>query len=702
MTAQTRQSIEKAVLELLRNHGQKAFRPKELAKRLGYFDNEDYRLFRRVLAELDEDRRITRIKGGRYTHKRKQQALEGRLTVNPKGFGFVTIEGHDKDLFVSEKNMGTALDGDTVHVHITTSRGSYRKEAEIIAVVARDRQKAVGTFRRHGAFAYVKPDDQKLTRNIYVAPEDFNGAAEKDTVIVSIDRFENRHGSPEGRVLSVLGPAHDPDVQVLAIAAQANVDAEFDPETLAEAAALPVAIPPAEYERRLDLRSKAIFTIDPADAKDFDDALHLEQLPNGNLELGVHIADVSFYVTPESALDAAGRERATSVYLVDRVLPMLPEKLSNEICSLRPREDKLTYSCILEITPQGEVVSYAVAETVIHSQHRFTYEDVQAILDGTADHASLKPALLLAADLAASLTKAREAAGSIDFDLPEVRVVLDDDGIPLRIEKRERLAAHRLVEECMLLANRVVAKGFHDRFPEHALPYRVHEPPATERLAQLATFVRLFGHRLPTPASSITAGDLNALMHLVDQRPEGPVIKHASLRAMAKAKYTTANVGHYGLGFSHYCHFTSPIRRYPDLLTHRLLKAAFAQDPLPAEETIEAICKHCSEQERKAEEAERESVKLKQVMFMQRHLGDAFRGIISSVTKYGVYIALDEVFVEGMVHVRDMNDDYYEYDERTFSLIGAHHGNRYRPGDAVTVIVVRADTDAREIDLFFA
>lgn len=701
MSTQTRTSIEEAVLALLRNNGHKTFRPKEMAKRLGYFDNHDYRLFRTVLAELDEDRRITRMKGGRYTHKRKLPTLEGRLHVNPKGFGFVSIEGRDQDLFVSEKNLATALDGDQVRVEIIHARGSYRTEAEVLAVVERSRTKTVGTFKRQGTFAFVHPDDQKLTHNIYVPSEAFNGAQHNDTVIVSIDRFENRYGAPEGRVLSILGPASDPNVQVLAIAANLNVDADFSTEALAEAQALSVAIPASEYDRRLDLRHQQIFTIDPEDAKDFDDAIHVDVLPNGNIELGVHIADVSHYVTAESALDTEGHQRATSVYLVDRVIPMLPEKLSNEVCSLRPHEDKLTYSCLMEVTVGGEVVKHKICETVIHSYERFTYAQAQAILDGTAIHPTLTSALKQAGALAQTLTANRSKAGSIDFDLPEVKVLLDEGGNPVKIEKRERVAAHRLIEECMLLANRVVAKSFQDRFPSRALLFRVHEPPAIERLTQLAAYVRLFGHRLPTPVRSITAADLNALLHAVEDRPEGPVIKQASLRSMAKAKYTTANVGHYGLAFPHYCHFTSPIRRYPDLLTHRLLKAALAGDAGLETSLVEATCKHCSAQERNAEEAERESIKLKQVVYMQRHLGDSFTGVISSVTKYGVYVMLDDVFVEGMVHVRDMNDDYYDYDEQTFSLVGAHFGTRYRPGDTVSVVVVRADTEAREIDLFF-
>ena len=698
----TRQTIRRDVLRLLKNHGRRAFRPKEIAKRLNYADNRVYRLFRDVLAEMDEQHLIGRIKGGRYIYKPRPTRIEGVLHVNPQGFGFVEVEGQAEDFFVRGYNMGTALDGDRVLVGLAApARGDQRREAEVLNVVERGRSQAVGTFRKQGHFAFVKPDDQRLKHDIYVPRDACHGATDGAKVVVSIDRFDDPHAAPEGRILDVLGDGDDPRVRVLSLALSLDVRAGFSEEVAEEAEAIPEAIPQSEIDRRLDLREKRVFTIDPEDAKDFDDALHIEVPPNGNYEVGVHIADVSYYVRPDTALDQEGYDRGTSVYLVDRVIPMLPEKLSNTVCSLRPHEDKLTFSCLMEVTPRGSVKRYEIRETVIHSKQRFSYEEAQQIIESRHPDHPLADEVLAATRIARSLTKKRLRQGSVDFDLPEIRVVLDDDGQPIDIVKKERLDANRLIEEWMLLANRTVSAHISKQRAPRPFVYRVHDQPDAGKILQLAEYVRAFGYQLQLTGGNIASKDLNNLLAHVKGSPEAFVIEDAALRAMAKAVYATDDIGHYGLGFRTYTHFTSPIRRYPDLLVHRLLKRYAAGGSDADEETLKAQCLHCSQREKVAEKAERESIKLKQVEYISRHVGDEFEGVVSGVTKFGVFVEMNEVLVEGMVHVRDMDDDYYVYDERTFSLVGDYTGKTYRPGDRVTVLIAAADAVTRQVDLIF-
>lgn len=704
------------ILQFLREHPNSAHRSGDIAKGLNIEDNDTYLRFCDVLAEMSA-RNLIEQKGRKYKHTGQNAHRIGILKCNEQGFGFVQAVDTEEEFFIREPHMGEALHGDLVRVAVAARAADDKKrECEVVDVVERRRTQVVGTFHHRGNFAFVVPDDRRILQEVYVSSDDFGGAKDGEKVVVSIDRFDSRKASPEGRVLRVIGSADDPNVRVLSLAMSMDVKSDFPAAVEKEADQIPTEIPSREVDRRLDLREKSIFTIDPVDAKDFDDAIHIDRLDNDNYEVGVHIADVSHYVEPDTAIDKEALERATSVYLVDRTIPMLPEKLSNKVCSLRPKEDTLAFSVIMEITPHGTVTDYDIRETVIHSNQRLTYDRAQDYIDGGYPDDPVASDIVQANRLAKTLTKKRLREGAIDFGSDEVQVILDDNGMPQDIIRKERMEANRLIEEFMLLANRTVAshigaaarrQGGTNGTPtdgrSEPLPfiYRVHDSPDGDKIQQLAEYVRVFGHRLPLTDGNVHSEDLADLIEDIKGEPEEQVIVRAALRAMSKAEYAVGNIGHYGLGFDYYTHFTSPIRRYPDLLVHRLLKRYATGDTPPSVEDLASRCKHCSEQERNAEEAERESVKLKQVEYVQEHVGDVFEGVVSGVTKFGVFVELTELLVEGLVHVRDMDDDYYVYDESTYTMRGENTGKSYRPGDSVAVKIVGADVDSREIDLLF-
>lgn len=692
--------MRQAILSFLKDRPDESFRDHEIAQELELDDNQRFLQFGRTLERLVEAELVERD-GEKFTHKSIERGTIGTLSAHPRGFGFVTDVETDEEYFIREPHMGTALHGDLVRVAVGAQKSPDKKrECEVLEVEERRRTRVVGTFRPQGSHAIVQPDDNRILQDVIVAKDAYNGATNGDKVVVSIDRFTDRRASPEGRILNVLGAAGDPNVQVLSLAMSMDVRTDFPEPVQREADAIRPSIPKSEINRRRDLRDAFIFTIDPEDAKDFDDALHIRKTRNGTWEVGVHIADVSHYVKPDTAIEEEAMERATSVYLVDRTVPMLPEKLSNELCSLRPHEDTLAFSCIMEIDKQGQLVDYAFEETVIHSKRRLTYDEAQAFING--DNADDEAALPVkrAHSISSMLTKNRMEGGGIDFGTDEVRVVLDDDGHPVDIVVKERMPANRLVEEFMLLANRTAARHVADTDNPKPFVYRVHDNPDAERIQKLSNYVQVFGHELPLTDGNATPGDLGALIDAIKGEPEEVVITRAALRAMSKATYSTKNIGHYGLNFPYYTHFTSPIRRYPDLMVHRLLKSYLNGGPAADRELLEERCEYCSEKERDAESAERESVKLKQVEYAQAHIGDEFEGVVSGVTKFGVFVELNDLLVEGLAHVRDMDDDYYVYDEETYTMRGKNKGTTYRPGDTVTVRIVSADIDKREIDLW--
>ena len=696
----SQETIRKEVLAFFRNHGNRAFRLKEVTKRLGYLANEEYQAAREVMTELAEKGSIGMVKGNRYTFQAPSGQLQGVLTVHPDGYGFVKVEGHEQDFFVRSRRMNTAMHGDTVKIALAAgSRGDTRRQAEVLTVLERGRTSAVGTFHHAKDFAYVEPDDRRLTHDIFVPLDQTNGAVHGDKVMVSIEGFEHKGAAPRGRVLKVIGKASDPAVKTLALAMSLGVDVDFEEDVLKESEAISPKIPASEIKKRADFRHRTVFTIDPVDAKDFDDALHIHALGKDRFEVGVHIADVSHYVKPGTRLDESAFARGTSVYLVDRVIPMLPHALSNGICSLRPLEDRLAFSCVFELDLKGNVHAFRVEESVICSAHRLSYEEAQAIIAGENPTHALHEDLAHLAVMARAMRDVRFEAGSINFDMQEVRVELDESGHPIGIVPRLRQESNKLIEEFMLLANRQVAEHYGQR--PHTFAFRIHEPPDAERIIQLAKYVTAFGHELPNREGIVTPQAINALLDAVHEKPESAVVEQAALRSMSRARYDADNKGHYGLGADFYTHFTSPIRRYPDLVVHRLVKDRLAGRPEAKAEDIAEAMKHCSEQEVQATEAERESVKLKKVEFALDHVGEAFNGVIAGVSKFGVYIELDELLVAGMVHVRNMNDDYYEYDERSFSLVGTRSGKRFKPGDQTRVIIASANVDKREIDLEF-
>lgn len=619
------------------------------------------------------------------------------------------VEGTDEQVYIPEQFMSTALHGDKVAVALFARpmrrRGrsdQQRLEGEIVEILQRSITTVVGTIEQSRHAYFVVPDDERLTRDIYVSKEDAGAAQPGDKVVVQLLPWDDPAKNPEGIVVEVLGKAGDARVEVTSVARSFGLPLRFPPEVEREAASFPDTIPAGEIAHRLDLRKVLCVTIDPEDAKDFDDAVSFEPLSNGNWRLGVHIADVSYYVKEGSALDKEAYQRGTSVYMVNEVIPMLPERLSNDLCSLRPHEDRLTYSVLMEISPEGKLGDYVIKKSIIHSARRFAYEEVQEILDrGKGEFSEM---LIALNNLARTLTRKRKKAGSIDFETPEAKFLFDTRGFPSAIIKKVRLDAHRLIEECMLLANKVVAEHVgRVKREEHARPfiYRVHDVPDPSRLEDLANFVRHLGYSLDAK-HGVSSLQLQRLLDKVKGTDVENVVNEVTLRSMAKAVYSEKNIGHFGLAFKYYTHFTSPIRRYPDLVVHRLLYE-YERGITPARRAelarrLPEICRQASERERLAQEAERESVRVMQVEYMKRHVGDEFEGVIAGVTNFGLFVEINDLLVEGLVRMRDLSDDYYLFDEQRYQLKGRSRGKVYRLGDKVRVQVVSVNPERREID----
>ena len=646
----------------------------------------------------------------------------GILDVTSRGDGYVIVEGLEEDIRIPERAMSTALDGDTVRVILTgKDRRRGRDVGRITEIVKRSGKLFVGELMKTGEGSYlIEPDQKSAHVDFYVLKEDLSGAGVGDKVSFRLAEWVHPGSLPKATEIRSLGKAGTSEAEILSILSEKQFHAGFPADVEAFSEGIPEEIPQEEIQRRIDYREKITFTIDPVDAKDFDDALSIETLENGNYLLGVHIADVTHYMPRGSVLDEEAYIRSTSVYLVDRVIPMLPERLSNGLCSLRPNEDKLTYSCFMEFTQEGKMTDYSIHETIIHSRQRFVYDEVQEILDGKSDH-PFKPELQQLQQLAQTLMDNRFKHGSIQFETPEPRFVLDEKGKPLNVIIKERLFAHKLIEECMLAANKTVAlhietlrkkkgestskKGTSAGAKKsgHEFPffYRIHDRPDSQKMENVLENVRPLGIQTPT-IHSMSSSELNQLLKQVEGTHVERIVNDLILRAMAKAEYSPKNIGHFGLAFSHYAHFTSPIRRYPDVVVHRLLKAYATGRREYAIDELFRAGEHCSKQERSAAEAERDSVKLKQVEFLSERLGEEFDGVISGVTEHGFYVVLDDIYCEGMVRMSELKDDYYVYNPQRHALVARGKKKEYRLGQDVRVQVLKTDSDRRQIDFTMA
>jgi ribonuclease R len=632
--------------------------------------------------------------------------IEGIIKTSSKAVGYVVNPEGGEDVMIETAYLNKALNGDRVRIQIQATTPDDRLRGEVTHIISRSREQFVGTVIKDADSCIIKPDNFKIHVKFILNKEDAAKVKTDQKVLVKMTEWENADQDPKASLLKIFGQKGEHEVEIQSIVYEKGFVTEYPDAVNAEAETVKQKwspIPEEEIAKRLDLREKNILTIDPSDAKDFDDAMHIEKMDNGNFEIGVHIADVSHFVTPGSQLDAEAFERCFSVYLVDRTIPMLPEILSNELCSLNPNEDTLSFSAIFEITPAGKIISRKFGKSVIHSHKRFSYEEAQAVLD--AESGPHIEDLQELNKLAKIFAKENKAAGSIEFEGEEIKFELDENGHPLRIVKKERLDTHKLVEEFMLLANREVAKFIYEYNRDHdemGLMYRTHDVPNQEKIEKLTMFLKAMGHYLPVNENGdVSAKDLNALFAQVDGKAEESLVKTAAIRTMSKAIYSTKNTGHFGLAFQFYTHFTSPIRRYPDLLVHRILQKFLTGEKITKEEQqhYSESANRASEREISASEAERESIKFKQAEYMADHIGEIFEGVISGVSAWGVYVVVSETLSEGMVHISKLGDEYFKLDEKGYAIVGEKSGKRFSLGDSVKIKVEKIDIERKNIDM---
>ena len=661
----------------------------------------------RVMDALVEDGKVELTKKGKYIKSEKKYET-GVFTSHPKGFGFVTIEGMDEDIFIPAEQVNGAMHMDTVQLVISPTTGGKRREGTITKILSHGMNEVVGTYEDNKTFGFVVPDNPKIAKDIFIPKERSMGAVTGHKVIVAITDYGKDGKKPEGKVTEIIGHINDPGVDIMSLVKAYNIPVEFSQKIMRQVENVSNEVSEADMAGRLDLRDWQMVTIDGEDAKDLDDAVSLTK--EGDLyRLGVHIADVSNYVQEHSALDVEAEDRGTSVYLVDRVIPMLPHKLSNGICSLNAGENRLALSCIMMIDEKGKVVDHKIAETVIKVDRRMSYTSVKKILADQdeaerAEYKELVPMFEMMEHVAAILRKKRMKRGSIDFNFPETKIILDKNGRPVDIKPYERNVATRMIEDFMLIANETVAQDYF--WQEVPFVYRTHENPDEEKIKKLSTFINNFGYTLHIGSDEVHPKELQKLLSKIGGTEEEPLISRLTLRSMKQAKYTTECTGHFGLATNYYCHFTSPIRRYPDLQIHRIIKDCLrgrmnAKKAEHYEKILPEVAKHASEMERRADEAERETDKLKKVQYMKERLGQEFTGVISGVTSWGFYVELPNT-IEGLVHVTALEGDYFQFSEETYELIGEHTNIHYKLGQTVTVIAVDVDEVMRTIDFKLA
>ncbi len=696
---------KKVIMDLVAAEFYVPMKEKELAVML-QVSKEDRGELNRILNELLVEGRLSLTKKGKFIKaKRSDKELIGTFISHPKGFGFVEIDGRDEDLYIPEDFVNGAFHKDTVKVALLSGQNGRRQEAQVIEVLARGMRQIVGIYDKSNKnYGFVIPDNTKISDDIFVPVEHSKGAVSGHKVVCEITDYGKNNRKPEGKVTEILGHANDPGVDIMSIVKGYELPIEFSEKIMNQVERVANEVSEADMVGRRDLRDLQMVTIDGEDAKDLDDAVSLTK-DGTYYQLGVHIADVTNYVQENSALDWEARERGTSVYLVDRVIPMLPHKLSNGICSLNAGENRLALSCLMTIDTKGEVVSHEIVESVIKVDRRMSYTSVKKILEDkdeieTKSYQELVPMFELMRELAGILREKRKKRGSIDFDFPESKIVLDKQGHPIEIKPYERNVATKIIEDFMLIANETVAEHFH--WMELPFLYRTHDNPDPEKISKLSTFIRNFGYSIKNKQEEIHPKELQKLLAKIEDTPEEALISRLTLRSMKQAKYTINCTGHFGLACSYYCHFTSPIRRYPDLQIHRIIKEQIRgrlneKRIEHYNEILPEVAKHSSEMERRADEAERETDKLKKVEFMEARVGEIYEGIISSITTWGVYVELSNT-IEGMIHVSMLPGDYFYYDSETYEMVGQATNIRYKLGQTLKVKVNATDKILRTID----
>ena len=696
---------KKIILELMEQEFYVPMKEKELAVML-QVSKEDRDELNRIMNELLAEGKVTLTKKGKFIRaKHADENLVGTFISHPKGFGFVEIEGREEDLYIPEAFVNGAFHKDTVRVALLSGKGGKRQEAQVVEIVARGMKQIVGIFDKSNKnFGFVIPDNGKISNDIFVPTERSKGAVSGHKVVCEITDYGKENRKPEGKIIEILGHVNDPGVDIMSIVRGYELPVEFSEKILHQAENVAKDVSEADMAGRTDLRNVQMVTIDGEDAKDLDDAVSLTK--EGEFyKLGVHIADVTNYVQENSALDWEAKSRGTSVYLVDRVIPMLPHTLSNGICSLNAGVDRLALSCLMTIDSKGEVVGHDIVESVIRVDRRMSYTSVKKILEDKdeneiKEYEELVPMFEMMKELAALLREKRRKRGSIDFDFPETKIILDKEGHPVDIKPYDRNVATKIIEDFMLIANETVAQHFY--WMELPFVYRTHDNPDSEKVEKLATFIRNFGYTLKSKQDEVHPKELQKLLAKIEDTPEEALISRLTLRSMKQAKYTIDCTGHFGLACQYYCHFTSPIRRYPDLQIHRIIKEQLRgrlneKRIEHYQEILPEVAKHSSEMERRADEAERETDKLKKVEYMEERIGNIYEGVISSITSWGVYVELPNT-IEGMIHVSMLPGDYFYYDEESYEMVGQATDKRYKLGERIQVRVNGTDKIARTID----